>query len=520
MYDLIIRNGMVVDGSGNKPFTGDVAIKDGIIKSLKASEGRAIREIDGQGKYVTPGFVDIHRHCDLKMLSPDFGEVELRQGITTVLAGNCGMSAAPASKEYFDDLNNYLEPLLGKNRGGRFPLFSDYIEKAQSLKIKTGYGALLGNGTVRIAVKGFDPSPMSDYEMDKALSYVEDAMENGAMGISLGLMYAPENFYSFDELASILKTVGKYNKFFAIHVRGEGNSLVPSVKEAIRLGEKAGIPVHISHFKAAGRGSWKSLIYQAIEEIDLNRSRGMDITCDVYPYNAGSTLLSTLLPPSVLKGGMGNMIRILSDRDLRKKIKEDLLVKHDDWDNLMVDLGWENVVISSVASEKNKCFTGMTMAEIAKSSGEDVIDVMADLLIEEEGKVSIVIFHMLEDDMKEVIKLDYSMIASDSLYADSGNAHPRLYGTFPRILEKFVKQEKFLSIERAVEKMTSMPAKRAGFSQRGLIKEGYYADINVFDGDKIKETTTYVNPASLAVGFDYVIKDGNIVIEDDVLKIP
>ena len=531
MFDYIIKNAKIVDGTGETPYIGHVGIKDDVISLVTDREADNLlyppscipcTVIDARGKYLTPGFIDIHRHCDLKVLEPDFGILELRQGITTVIGGNCGMSAAPSSKEYFQALNNYLEPLLGRNKGNYiFETYGQYISEIKEIKkdsLKLNYAGLVGNGTVRIAVKGFNPTSLSKDELDRVKDYIEEALSLGAKGLSIGLMYAPENYYTFDELTKITEILHKYNGLLTVHIRGEGNNLVSSIQEVIKLAEKAEVPLHISHFKAAGRPNWGKQLSRAIDIINEYRAKGMDITCDAYPYNAGSTSLYTLLPPSLLAGGMEVMVAQLKENSVRQRLRLDLTTEHSDWDNLLYMLGWENVVISSVNREENREFIGKNIKEISEMTGKDEIDCMCDLLVSEAGKVGMVIFHMSEEDVEDVLQLHYSMIISDSLYPDTGLPHPRLYGTFPRMLEKYVKEKKILSIEKAVKKMTYLPAQRMNIKDRGLIKEGYKADLLLFELEKIRETSTYINPTGFGKGFDYVFVNGKIAVENDKIS--
>lgn len=525
MLDYLIKNAKIVDGTGNAPYIGHVGIKDDVISFItdreeeNSSYPAACTVIDARGKYLTPGFIDIHRHCDLKVLEPDFGILELKQGITTTIGGNCGISAAPSSKKHFQELNNYVEPLLGRNKSNYiFETYGQYISKIKNVKknsLKLNYGGLVGNGTVRIAVKGFDHTPLRPDEMNRVKVYVEEALSSGAKGLSMGLMYAPENYYTFDELVQIAEVLHKYNGLLTVHLRGEGRSLVSSIHEVIKLAEKAEIPLHISHFKAAGRSNWKEQLTRAIDIINEYRAKGMDITCDVYPYNAGSTSLYTLLPSSLLAGGMEAMVAQLKEKSVRQKLRRDLATEHAKWDNLLYKLGWENVVISSVNKEENRGFTGKNIKEISEMTHKDEIDCICDLLVSEAGKVGMVIFHMSEEDVQTVLQLDYSMIISDSLYPDTGLPHPRLYGTFPRVLEKYIKEKKMLPIEKAVKKMTFMPAQRMSIEDRGLIKVGYKADLLLFELEKIRETSTYINPINFGEGFDHVFVNGKIAVKNN-----
>ncbi len=548
MFDLLIKNAIIVDGTGLMPYIGHIAIKDGIIakicrlnendyynckgekceKRVKAAKAEVLIEgaeiqaskvLDACGKYVTPGFIDIHRHSDLKALEPDFGIIELRQGITATVSGNCGMSAAPCTPEMSTILYDFLEPCLGRgSQDIAFESYGEYISQLKKMSMRINHTFLIGNGTVRIAVKGFNPSPMAEKEMDKAKWYIEEALSAGAKGLSMGLMYAPENYYSFDELVELAKVLRRYGGVLATHIRGEGNNLISSINEVIKIAEKAQVPLHISHLKAAGRNNWGEKLQIAMETILKWRAKGMDITCDVYPYEAGSTSLFTLLPPSILEDGMEEMVKKLKDKDVRNWVKKELSLEHSDWDNLMYSLGWDSVVISSVNNEKNKLFIGKSIEEIAQNYGKDAVDCLLDLIVSENGKTGMVMFHMSPNDVRQVLKWENSIIVSDSLYPGKGLPHPRLYGSFTRVLAKYVRDEKLLTIEEAVRKMTSFPAWRMSIEDKGLIKEGYHADMVLFDIENIEDTATYIDPINYSKGFDYVFMSGKEVIVNDKIN--
>jgi N-acyl-D-amino-acid deacylase len=334
----------------------------------------------------------------------------------------------------------------------------------------------------------------------------------------MGLMYAPENYYSFDDLVELAKVLRRYGGVLATHIRGEGNNLISSINEVIKIAEKAQVPLHISHLKAAGRNNWGEKLQIAMETILKWRAKGMDITCDVYPYEAGSTSLFTLLPPSILEDGMEEMVKKLKDKDVRNWVKKELSLEHSDWDNLMYSLGWDSVVISSVNNEKNKLFIGKSIEEIAQNYGKDAVDCLLDLIVSENGKTGMVMFHMSPNDVRQVLKWENSIIVSDSLYPGKGLPHPRLYGSFTRVLAKYVRDEKLLTIEEAVRKMTSFPAWRMSIEDKGLIKEGYHADMVLFDIENIEDTATYIDPINYSKGFDYVFMSGKEVIVNDKIN--
>lgn len=517
MLDLLIRNALVVDGTGKPPFLGDVAVKNGKISGIGIMEGlNATEVIDAGRRCLSPGFIDIHRHADLRVFRSDFGKVELFQGITTCISGNCGMSAAPCRKVNENMLYGYLEPCLGKPvHNYSFTTFREYIKYVAQLVPPINVGSYVGSGSIRVAVKGFDPSLMSVHQMETAKGMVAEAMEAGVFGVSMGIMYSPDCYYSKQEMIEIAKTAGKYGGILVTHIRGEGDSLPNSVAEVINISEQAEIPLHISHLKAAGRNNWGKGIFQAFELIEKARAARQDVTCDVYPYEAGSTMLFTAIPPIFLAGGVEQALEYLESVSGRESLRSELARKHVNWDNLVLSLGWDKVIISSVNTEENQQFVGSSIVEVSERMGCDEVDAVCNLLLSEKGKVGIVIFSMSPEDVCEVIKKPYSMIISDSIYPESGNPHPRLYGSFPRVLARYVREDKILTLEEGVKKMTSMPARRLGIKERGVIKEGSQADILLFDLSKVKDRATYEKPAQMAEGIDLVLIDGKTVILDN-----
>jgi N-acyl-D-amino-acid deacylase len=342
---------------------------------------------------------------------------------------------------------------------------------------------------------------------------LEEGMKAGAIGLSIGLLYAPGSYSSKEEIAELCEVLPRYNGLFSTHIRGEGNNLVPSIKEVLWIAQKSGVPLHVSHLKAAGKRNWGKVL-EAMEIIADARARGMDVTCDVYPYSASSTMLTTILPPWTLEGGIEQTLERFKNPMHRKQIKEELSLEQEDWDNLVCSTGWENVFISSVQSDRNRSLEGRHMVEVSEQRGQHPIDCMMDLLLEEEGNVAIVYFLMSDDDVKQVIGWDKSLIASDSLHCETGKPHPRLYGSFPRVFAKFVREDRVLTLEEAVRKVTSFPAQRFKLGKRGLIIPGYAADLVMFDPETIQDLATFQNPKQYPKGISNVWVNGQITLEE------
>ncbi|MCP3738074.1 N-acyl-D-amino-acid deacylase family protein [Rossellomorea sp. BNER] len=510
MLDTMIKNGRIIDGTGNPWFYGDVGIKSGKIVTVGNSAEDAAEIIDANGSIVSPGFIDGHCHSDLMILDYPESEIKLQQGVTTEVVGNCGLAPVPVNPLYKEELQNYVEPVLGKaNKDWKWQTISDYFNELDQSLISENVASYVAHGSLRIAVMGFDNRPPTREEMDEMKYILEEGMKAGAIGLSIGLLYSPGSYSTKEEIAELCKVVTKYNGLFSTHIRGEGNNLLPSVKEVLWIAEKTNVPLHISHLKAAGKRNWGKVM-EAMELVEKARSNGMDVTCDVYPYSAGSTMLTTLLPPWALEGGLTSVLNRLRDRHERSKIKQELVQEQEDWDNLVVSTGWDSVILSSVKSPALKKYEGQSILSISNENGKDPIDQALDLLIEENGNIGIVFFHMDEKDVQHVMKYQNSLIASDSLTCYTGKPHPRLFGTFPRVFSKYVKQDKILSIEDAVRKMTSFPAKRFGLGNRGLLAENYAADIVVFDIDKIEDKATYEDPSRYPEGIQYVFVNGKL----------
>ncbi len=515
MLDILIKNGRIVDGSGEASWTGDIGVQDGRIVALDSTiMTEAKKVIDATGKIVSPGFIDIHSHSDLMVLDESFGEIKLRQGVTTELYGNCGFSAAPTSAQTLALLQDYSEPIMGKlDQEWAWKSYGEYVHLLKTKKHRYNIGGLVGNGALRIAAKGFEPGPLSDEEMETVKTLLDEALTSGALGLSFGLMYVPENYYSKQQLVEICQVVKAHNGLVTTHIRGEGNSLTASIREVIDIAKESGVSLHISHLKAAGKNNWNDKIYAAIQMIDEARAQGLDVTCDVYPYTAGSTTLTTLMPPWSLEGGITHTLERIKDSTMRQKIVHEMQNEATTWDNLVYTTGWENVLISSVDSQENAGYVGKNVAQIALEQDKDPTQCALDILLEENGNVSIVFFHMSEADVIHTMQLEYSFIISDSLFSAHGMPHPRSYGTFPRVFAKYVRESQALTLEQAVKKVTALPAARMHFNDRGQLKEGYVADITIFDLETIIDCATYIEPKQFPKGIDYVLVGGEIALE-------
>ncbi|TMV51501.1 D-aminoacylase [Paenibacillus mesophilus] len=515
MLDLIIRGGRIADGTGNPWFYGDVGVKDGRIAAVGKLDQEAARTVNANGSVIAPGFIDGHCHSDLMIFDYPHSEIKLRQGVTTEVVGNCGLAPAPYVKERAEMLKSYVQPVLGKTEWEwPWETVGQYMDHLASSRPSEHLATYVAHGALRISVMGFDNRPATREELERMKRILEEGMQAGAIGLSIGLLYAPGSYTSREELAELCSVLPKYDGLLATHIRGEGNNLIRSVQEVIWIAERAGVPLHISHLKAAGKANWGKVL-DAIGLIEDARARGMDVTCDVYPYHAGSTTLTTVLPPWVLEKGIEGTLEAFRDASLRKRIREELGQEQTTWDNLVCSTGWQSVIISAMHTEKNRNLEGLSIAEIAERRGQHPADCMMDLLLEEEGRISIVYFHMSEDDVKQVIGYEKALIASDSLTCETGKPHPRLYGTFPRVFAKYVRDLRVLSLEQAVRKLTSFPVQRFKLGKRGLIVPGYIADIVMFDPDAIQDKATFEEPRQYPDGISHVWVGGKETLSDN-----
>jgi len=511
VFDILIRKAMVIDGAGNPWFKADIGVKDGKIERIgKIEKETADYIIDASGLVASPGFIDMHSHADLAILGFPKAENLIMQGVTTAVTGNCGISLAPLDSKTMSLLKKDVPAEFKMDWGWRS--FSDFFQEVKKNGTAINIAPLVGHGTIRTAVMGFDDRVPTKEEMKKMANLLSQSMEAGAFGVSTGLIYPPGVYSKTPELIELAKVAAKYGGIYVSHIRGESEiliGLINAVKEAIEIGEKADIPVEISHHKASGEKNWGK-VKKTLKIMEEAQTRGVEVTCDVYPYTAGSASLKSLLPPWALEGGTEKMIKRLRGSESRKRIENEFLKKGTP--------GWgepEEILISHSALHKD--FEGRTLGEIAKSKGENLHKVLIDLLLEEKGETGMVTFTMAEEDVSTVISSRLSMIGSDSEVCNpgaGGKPHPRTYGTFPRILGRYVREKKILTLEEAVRKMTSFPAQKIGLPNRGLLKEGMWADIVILDPQNVIDKASYMNPHQYPEGIEYVLVNGEIVVGD------
>jgi N-acyl-D-aspartate/D-glutamate deacylase len=512
-FDLLIRHGTVIDGTGAPGMTADIGVSNGRITAIaQALGGNAAREIDASGRVVAPGFIDVHTHSDFTLLSAPGADSKVRQGITTEVVGNCGFSPAPVSPQTLDLLREYVG-FLNPDLPWDWQRLGEFYQRVSERGCAINVAPLVGHGAVRIAVMGFDNRPPTAGELGQMQRLVREAMEDGAFGLSSGLIYTPGCYGDAAELIALAQVAREEGGIYTTHMRGEGGTLEEAIAEALRIGEEAGIPVQISHLKASGRENWGKMD-RALRMIEEGRERGIAVTADIYPYTAGSTTMTSLFPTWTLEGGMERFLARIGDPATRRRIIDEAQGGQEGWSWTNSVLAWDDIMVSSCQQQKH--FEGQTVAQIAAAMGKEPPEAVMDFLLAEQGRASIVLFMMSEDNVARGIAHPMLMIGSDSLAVATGQGgkpHPRTYGTFPRVLGKYVRQEGLISLEDGVRKMTSMAADKLGLTDRGVLAKGKAADITIFDAATVADLATYEEPHQFPVGIDYVIVNGQIVVE-------
>jgi N-acyl-D-amino-acid deacylase len=513
--DIMFRNCVVIDGTGNPWYKADVGVKEDKIAEIGYLKDKAAkRTIDLKGHTLSPGFIDIHTHSDITPFVAPEADSHIFQGVTTDVIGNCGVSSAPVS-DYLKEEHKLIAEQY--NIKWDWNTFGEYLDKLDSLKCSINLVPLVGQATIRMAVMGMDNRPPTKAELERMKKHVAEAMESGAFGLSTGLWYAPSGFAKTDEIIELAKVAAKYGGIYTSHIRGEGDPLIDSVNEAIEIGEKAGLPVEISHHKAMGMRNWGK-VHETLRLMQEARNRGVEVTADVYAWTANATGLTAMLPHWVHEGGNEAIIKRLKDKNTRKKIKEDIINGIPGWESLVSECGWSRVMFTR--SPKHEEYEGKMVQDLADEKKMDAYDFVFDLLMEEECNVEIVIFSIGEDDAMYVMGHPLTMIASDSSsicprgYIGKGKPHPRSYGNAVQFLGTYVRDKKLMSLEQGVMKLTSLPARKIGLWDRGIIAKGMAADLVAFDPNTIANNATYQDPQRYPTGVQCVVVNGVMVVEN------
>jgi N-acyl-D-aspartate/D-glutamate deacylase len=499
-FDLLIRGGRLVDGTGNPAYVGDLGIRQGKIAAMgRLAERSAARTIDATGLTVAPGFIDIHNHSDNTIVQDGNAESMIRQGVTSMILGEGG-SAAPSRR--WKDFNAYFAQLLQQG-------------------ISTNIGSYVGSSEIWTTVHGQRAGPPSPQELDQMRALVKEAMEQGALGVASSLSGPPGSWIDTATLVAMCEVASKYGGIYSTHMRTEGRGVFESVAEAIEIGKRAGVPVDIIHLKIAEHEMWGQMP-ELTASIAAARARGQDVQANVYPYRAGQNNLSSIIPPWAHEGGAQALIQRLKDPALRPRLEDEINhgIKGTNWyDHYTATGGWEGMLLVSFSNPKYKQFEGKRMSEVIAAIGKPGIDVLFELLENNNGSVPTVYFHHSEDDMRYALKQPWTSIGSDGTAVTeqgplaAGNPHPRYFGTFPRVLGKYVREENVITLEEAVRKMTSANAAKIHQYDRGLLRPGMAADVTVFNAATIIDKATYEKPHQYATGVEYVIVNGKMVLE-------
>ena len=517
MLDLLIFGGTVIDGTGRAAYRADIGVQGGKIAAIgNLASCEAACRVDASGAVVTPGFIDIHRHADAALFRPDFGKAELAQGLTTIVNGNCGLSLAPFGQAHRAEILSYLYPICGAiDPRTATQRLSDYFPSLPPLPLHVGM--LVGAGTLRADAAGYALTHLEEAHYRAINTAMEQALSDGALGVSLGLGYAPECFYTTQELIRALSPLAAQNIPLTVHMRQEGGGVVDSVEEMLTVARALRLPLHISHLKAMGKENWGTKIPQALSLLTRARDEGLDVTCDVYPYTAGSTQLLHILPPDFLEGGIDAVIRRLQDAGARRALRQ-RIESGVGFDDIARLAGWDGIYLTGLYRPENLPYLGSSIAQVAAQTGKDPLDCCCDLLVSERCEITMIDFMASEEDIARILRSPLSNLISDATYPSEGKPHPRVYGAFPHLLEHFVREKGVLSLEEAVKKMTLLPAQALRLKAKGALAVGLDADINVFDPAQVHETGTYEAPCQLAQGIRYVIVGGTVALHDGVFS--
>lgn len=496
IYDIVIRNGRVLDGAGNPWILADVAIKDGRFVKIGKVEGKGKREIDARGSYVSPGWIDVMDQSGSVLRQNGLAENKLLMGVTTAIGGEGG-TPVPAEK------------------------ISEYFAELEKSGISINFGTYFSETQARSAILGTSAKAPTADELARMKAIMETAMKAGAMGMTTALIYPPSSYATTDELVEMAKVAGQYGGIYASHIRGEGKELVQSVEEAIAIGERGGLPVEVFHLKAAFQPGWGKLMGEAGEKIEQARARGVDVAADLYLYTAGGTGLEAVIPSWAFEGGKDKLLEHLKNPETRARLKGEIKTGSPGWWNIVEAAGgWDNIVLVNAQNPDNAKFQGKTLSVIAKEMNKDPADAAFDLVMQGNGRVYAIYHMMSEQDIITALKFPWTSIGSDAGAAlqpgsvdGLGLAHPRSYGNHVRLIARYVRELKVLTLPEAIRKMTSWPATRMRLASRGLIKEGNWADAVVFDYDKIQDRATYERPLLTPAGIDFVLVNGQVVIE-------
>jgi len=504
-YDIVIEGGTIYDGSGEEPYVGKVGIKDEKVAALGEFEGSGKITIDASGKAVAPGFINMLSWANVSLLHDGRSQSDIRQGVTLEVMGE-GSSMGP--------LNEEMKKEMAEDQGDiKFDVtwntLGEYLQHLEDKGVSTNVASFVGNGTIRRHVIGYENREATGQELEEMKTLVDEAMQQGAVGISSSLLYAPSGYANTGELIELAKVASKYNGMYISHIRDEGNKLIPSVEELLQIAEEADIAAEIYHLKASGEQNWHKLdtVFRMIEDA---RDRGLAITADMYTYPASSTGLHVQLPDWVREGGVEATIKRLSNPDLRERILNDIEFEHTPDKILLV--GFKNPDLRK--------YIGKYLSEVAEELGKSPEETMIHLIVEDDSRIQVVYFSMSEENIAKKIQQPWMSFCSDAgSYSAEGvflkqSTHPRAYGSFIRVLGKYSREEDLITLQKAVHRLAALPAKNLNIKKRGLLKTGNFADVVIFDPEKVTDHATFQKPHQYATGVSHVIVNGVQVLKD------
>jgi len=519
-FDVVIKNGKILDGTGNPWYSADIGIRgDRIVAIGKLGQATAKKTIDAAGKAVAPGFIDTLGQSEMALLIDNRALSKLSQGITTEITGEGG-SIAPQNEKTISPMKPLLD--LYKLKVD-WTTLDGYFRRLEKQGTPLNLGTYVGAAQVREAVIGDDNRPPTPEELEQMKTLVEQAMKDGALGISTALIYPPGHYAKTEELIELARVAARYGGLYASHMRSEGASEMAAMDEAIRIGREAGLPVEIFHLKVSGKSRWGSMV-KVVEKIQAARDAGLDIRANQYPYVAGGTALASSLPPWVANGGYAKLLERLREPEIRARIKSEMAADHAEWENLFFDCGGgAGILIASVVNPDLKKYNGKTVAEMAKAQGKEELDALFDFILADNAQTGALYFIASEEDLVYGLKQPWTSIGLDAsespldgpLYEP--HDHPRAYGSMPRFLGRYVRDMQLMPLTEAIRKITSMPAQRQHLVGRGQLQVGYFADIIIFDPSTIIDRATYSEPTRLSEGVDTVLVNGQVEYEHGAL---
>lgn len=512
MYDCVIKNVQIIDGSGAGAYPGDIGIESGRIATVGLVESAGRRTIDGTGLAAAPGFIDMHSHTDLEFFRDPAPDAKVRQGITTELLAQDGLGVAPIDDEHVQLLSELTAGLLGRLPPERWTWrsFESYLQALDRRGLPSNAAVLASHGPIRILAMGMDNRPATQRELGTMRALVREIMEAGAFGLSTGLIYPPCSYAPTAELVALNEEVAAKAGIFVVHQRDEGYLIQKAFDEVTEIAQRSGVHLHVSHLQAYGQVNWPT-IDRVLEKADAFLDSGGTVTWDRYPYLAGCTVLSAVLPQWTFAEGTQALAQNLRQPAFRARIRKDFEKGLDVWNNRSISVGWSKIVVSAVSSQENRWMEGRDCADLARATGKDPLDFVCDLLAEENLAVTMISFYGSEHVLEKVLGHAQATVGSDGIYG--GRPHPRLYGAYPRFLREFVRVKKAMSWPEAIRKVSGFPAEILGLGDRGLLRPGYWADVVLFDPEQITDLGTYEEPAQYPLGIPYVLVNGELVVD-------